>query len=322
MAMTMTSAPAPCTPAAHPGWARWRRIQVPLAIASMALASGCTSIVASSMGNALAKDSLVYAGDDDIELVGAAIPFGLKTMETVLVQVPEHRRLLTAAARGFTQYAYVYVQLPADELDDSDVEAAYQQRGRARRLYLRARDYGLRGLGFDAPGALVRLRAAPERALAELRMEDMEALYWTAIAWSAAISLGKDEPALIGELPVVDAIIQRAVTLDPDYDDGGLHTFLISYGMGRPGAGTRAAGIAEQHFQQALKLTAGERVAPFVAMAESVTIARQQRREFERLLGQAIAIDADSRAEWRLANHVMQRRARWLLARSDMYFLE
>ena len=92
-----------------------------LLLAALALSSGCARLVASSVGDALAKNSLVYAGDDDVELVGAAIPFGLKTMETLLVQVPEHRALLTAAARGFTQYAYVYVQLPADELEDIDV---------------------------------------------------------------------------------------------------------------------------------------------------------------------------------------------------------
>ncbi|MEE8285983.1 MAG: TRAP transporter TatT component family protein, partial [Gammaproteobacteria bacterium] len=226
-----------------------------LVLAALAFSSGCTHLVASSMGDALAEDSLVYAGDDDVELVGAAIPFALKTIETLLVQVPEHRGLLTAAARGFTQYAYIYVQLPADELEDSNVAAAYDQRARARRLYLRARDYGLRGLGFDSDDSLILLHREPERALAGTGAEDMEALYWTGIAWSAAISLGKDEPTLIAELPVVDAIVDRAAALDPDFDHGGLHTFLVSYEMGRPGAGLEALGIAEQHFQRAVKLT-------------------------------------------------------------------
>ena len=293
-----------------------------LLLAALALSSGCARLVASSVGDALAKNSLVYAGDDDVELVGAAIPFGLKTMETLLVQVPEHRALLTAAARGFTQYAYVYVQLPADELEDIDVAAAYDQRARARRLYLRARDYGLRGLGFNSDDALTELRLEPRRVLADTGAGDMEALYWTGIAWSAAVSLAKDEPALIAELPVIDAIIDRAASLDPDFDDGGLHTFLISYEMGRRGTTREAAGIAEQHFQRAVNLSHGQRVAPFVAMAESVTVANGQSLEFQRLLEQGLAVDADGRAEWRLANHVMQRRARWLLARSDSYFLE
>ena len=274
------------------------------------------------MADALARDSLVYAGDGDIELVGAAIPFALKTIETLLAEIPEHRGLLKAAARGFTQYAYVYVQLPADELEERDVAAAYDQRARARRLYLRARDYGLRGLGFDDDDALARLQRKPESALADVGVEDLETLYWTGIAWSAAISLGKDQPALIAELPVVDAMVARTTALDPDFDDGGLQTFLITYEMGRPGAGAEAAEIAYQHFQRAVELSGGQRLAPYVAMAESVAIAQRQRRAFEHRLGQALAIDTDGRAEWRLANHVMQRRARWLLARTDTFFLE
>ncbi len=293
-----------------------------LILAALAVSTGCTRLVASSIGDALAEDSLVYAGDDDVELVGAAIPFGLKTIETLLVQVPQHRGLLTAAARGFTQYAYIYVQLPADELEERDVAAAYDQRTRARRLYLRARNFGLRGLGFEHDDALARLRGEPETALAGMGAEDLETLYWTGIAWSAAIALGKDQPALIADLPVVDAIIARATALDPDFDDGGLHTFLISYEMGRPGGGAEATEIAYRHFQRAVELSRGQRVAPFVAMAESVTVAQRQRRAFEDLLEQALAVDTDGRAEWRLANHVMQRRARWLLARTDTFFLE
>jgi len=304
--------------------ARIRLCSFAVLLAAMLSSSACSTsrFVASSMGNVLAEDSLVYAGDDDIELVGAAVPFGLKTMEALLVKVPEHRGLLTAAARGFTQYAYVFVQLPADELEEQDVAAAYAERARARRLYLRARNYGLRGLGLGSEEALARLRREPDASLADMGPAQLEALYWTGIAWSAAISLGKDRPQLIADLPVVDAMVARTAALDPKFDDGGLQTFLISYEMGRPGAGADSVAIATRHFRRAVELSSGERVAPFVAMAESVCVANNQRREFEALLQQALDVDADEREQWRLANHVMQRRARWLLARTDTFFLE
>ena len=93
------------------------RIVVP-ALCLVAAVSGCSvrQYAASSIGDALAEGGGVYASDNDIEFVGAAIPFGLKTMESLLETVPEHRGLLLAATRGFTQYAYVYVQMPADDL--------------------------------------------------------------------------------------------------------------------------------------------------------------------------------------------------------------
>jgi len=51
-------------------------------------------------------------------------------------------------------------------------------------------------------------------------------------------------------------------------------------------------------------------------------VPQQRRAEFEALLRQALSIDVDRRLENRLANLVSQRRARWLLARSERLFTD
>ena len=287
-------------------------------------ASGCSiqRYAVNAMGDALAGSNTVYASDDDIELIGEATPFGLKTIESLLAKSPEHRGLLLAAASGFAQYAYVYVQCPADELEAHDVAAAYAQRARARHLYLRARDYDLRGLRLSDGKAAQQLRGDPSGALTGTTRADVPLLYWTAVAWGAAISLGKDDPALIADLPIVDALVARAAVLDVDFDHGSLHSFLITWEMGRPGAGDAAAAEARQHLQRAIELSGGAMAAPYVAYAESVAVAQQDLTEYQALLQQALAIDPAVHPEWRLANLVMQRRARWLLNRSDELFLE
>jgi predicted anti-sigma-YlaC factor YlaD len=294
------------------------------ALCLIAAASGCSvrQYAASSLGNALAEGSGVYASDDDIEFVGAAIPFGLKTIESLLTTVPEHRGLLLAATRGFTQYAYVYVQMPADELEARDVAAAYTMRARARRFYLRARDYGLRGLGLSEADAQSRLFADPKGTLAATTVEDVPLLYWTAASWAAAISLGKDSPALLAGLPAVSALVARATELDPDWDHGTLQTFLIGYEMSRPDAAHDAERRARAHFARAVELSDSEQAAPYVSLAESVAAPRGERREFHALLVKALRVDPAAHPEWRLANLVMQRRARWLLARADELFPE
>lgn len=255
-----------------------------------------------ALGDAIAGGGDTYASDNDIELVGAATPFGLKSIESLLVEMPEHRGLLLAAARGFTQYAYVYVQTPAEQLTERDVAAGYAQQARARALYVRARDYGLRGLRQDP--------------------NDAALLYWTGVAWAAAISLSKDDPAMLAALPEVDTLIRRAEALDPDFDHGALHTFLIGYEMSRPDAGRDAEQRARQHFRRAIALSDGQHAGPHVSLAESVCVETRARREFEALLGQALAVDPDARPEWRLANLIMQRRARRLLARASELFPE
>lgn len=292
--------------------------------ASLAVLPGCgvRQYAIRSVGDALAEGGDVYAADDDIELVGAATPFGLKMLESLLAAAPDHRGMLLAAARGFTQYAYVYVQLPADEQEERDVAGAYAQRERARRLYLRARDYGLRGLGIADAETLQKLPGDAQAMLAAAKAADVPLLYWTALAWGGAISLGKDSPALIAGLPAVDAMIRRATELDPDFDHGALQTFLIGYELSRSGAAASAVALARAHFARAVELSGGMQAGPYVSLAESVAVARRDRREFERLLKQALAIDPDARPEWRLPNLVMQRKARLLLSRADEMFPE
>ena len=116
-------------------------------------ASGCSvkKFAINKLGDSLANSGTTYSADDDPELVGQALPFSLKLVESLLAESPAHRGLLFAAASGFTAYAYAYVQEDADEIGDRDPNAAAALRARARRLYLRARGYALRGLAVEHP---------------------------------------------------------------------------------------------------------------------------------------------------------------------------
>jgi predicted anti-sigma-YlaC factor YlaD len=58
-----------------------------------------------------------------------------------------------------------------------------------------------------------------------------------------------------------------------------------------------------------------------VSFAEAVCVQKQDLEQFETLLHRALAINPDAKPEWRLVNLVMQRRAKWLLSRTDQLFL-
>jgi len=241
------------------------------------------------------------------ELAGAAAPFSLKVIESRLAENPRHQGLLLAATRRFTQYAYAFVQQEAEELEEHDAARAAVLEERARLLYRRARDFGLRGLA--GAGGLARLQAG-----------DVPLLYWTAASSAALIALQKGDPESLAELPVVEAMLRRALELDESFDRGALHTFMVAYEGGRPGAGTQAFERARRHFARAMELSAGTHPAPLLALAESVSVPQQRRAEFEALLGQALRIDAAEAGADRLAIVVAQHRARWLLSRRDRLF--
>lgn len=297
------------------------------ALLSLVLASvltGCSvrKFAVNKLGDSLANGGATYASDNDPELVGQAVPFNLKLIEGLLGESPDHRGLLFAAASGYTQYSYVFVQLPAEEIETSDVSKSAAMRDRARNLYLRARDFGLHGLDAKHHGFAALLSEDPKRAVRVAKARDVPLLYWTAASWGAAISISKDHPELVADQPQVQALIDRAYELNSDYDHGAIDQFLITYEPARQGIKGDFAERCKLHFDRSVQLTDGQTAAPYVAYAESVSIQKQNRAEFESLLNQALAINPNARMEWRLSNIVMQRRATWLLSREDDLFLE
>ncbi len=295
-----------------------------MAVSLVVVASGCASIkrvAINRLGDALVETGTTFASDDDPELIAQAVPFSLKLIESLLAESPRHEGMLVAAARGFTQYGYAFVQQDADEMEAHDFRRSEAMRQRARRLYLRARNYGIRALEQQHRGFQAMLAANPRSAASTIGPRGLEALYWTGAAWGAAIALSKDDPETVAEVPQMEALIDRAYALDPDWNRGALHSFLVTYEMARQGATGKPADRARRHFERAMALGQGQDPAPMVAFAEAVDVQEQNRAEFRELIERALAIDADAIPEQRLMTLVMQRRARWLLSRIDELFL-
>jgi predicted anti-sigma-YlaC factor YlaD len=288
-----------------------RTIALVALTALFAQACSLRHLAADRLGDALAGGGNVFASDDDPELVGDALPFSLKLMESVLAERPDHAPLLLAAARGFTQYTYGWVQQPRGGESDA----------RARRLYIRARNYGLRGFEVRHPGFEAALRRDAAGAVALLTRDDVPLLYWTASAWALAISLSKDDPESVADLPLAGAMIDRALALDETYEDGAIHGFLIGYEPNRAGASGDPVARSHAHFKRAVELSRGAAASPYVTYAETISVSAQNDAEFRSMLRDALAVKPDAVPAWRLENEIAQRRARWLLAHEEELFL-
>ena len=286
--------------------------------------AGCSvrKIAINNLSDAVAASGSTYASDNDPQLVKAALPFALKLMESLIAENPRHKGLLAGTAGGFTQYGFAFVQQEAEEAEDTDLDASLRLRSRARLLYLRARDYGLQGLDASHSGFSAALRSNPKTAVQAAKSGDVPLLYWTAVSWAAAISVSKDDSELIGDLPIVEALIDRALALNESYDSGAIHAFLITYEMIRPGGKGDAVERARKHFEQAMELSGGLLASPLVAYAESIAVFDQDKAGFESHLKRALVIDPNAKPEWRLSNLIYQHRARWLLDRIDRIMLE
>ena len=269
------------------------------------------------LGDALTGGGDVYASDEDPELILEAIPFGLKTYESMLEVSPEHRGLLHAAAKGFTVFAYL-IKDKADRLQASGLQQAREMRARASKLYLRGRDYALRGLAVEHENFKAGLYKDRNNTLAQTTEDDIPFLYWAGASWAGALGAAKDNLDLVAELPIAGALVARVLDLDETYELGAAHDFFISYEGSRPG-GSRER--AREHYRRALELSGGMRASTHLALAEAVIVGEQNLAEFRALIAAALAVDPNMVPRLRLANTIVRRRAEWLRTRIPELFL-
>jgi len=135
------------------------------------------------------------------------------------------------------------------------------------------------------------------------------------------MATGKDRPDLLADSAVVRALVERGLALDDTYAKGALHEVMISLEALPPPWAARRIGRERSIAGPSRSHGACVR-APTSRLAASVSVATQNRAEFEDLLERALAVDPDADPSGRLANVIAQRRARALLSRADELFLE
>jgi predicted anti-sigma-YlaC factor YlaD len=300
---------------------------LPAACAALALLCSCSinQLAVRTVAGFLAGsgNGVVFSGDDDPELVRDALPFALKTYESLLEADPTNAPLALATGRAFVSYAFAFVESPADELPVAEADAQQAMHQRAKKLFLRARDYVMRGIETRRPGFTAALeKEGPQAAMRLARPDDIDYIYWAGAAWMAAFSADPFDFAQIVTLPRAVAFLQQVNAWNDAYAAGAVQEIFISFYGSAPADLGGSVEKARDSFRRAVQLSGGMRAGPYIALATSVSVKAQDRGEFRSLLETALAVDVNADIPDRLVNIINQRRARWLLDHVDDFFLD
>jgi predicted anti-sigma-YlaC factor YlaD len=284
-----------------------------LAVLLMAL-SACSArhLIIQGMAGELAAQG--QAPEDDLVLVREASAFYLKLSEALLREVPENHPLAEAVASGFTQYAYAFVVFEAERIEASDSRAAHALRERAARLYARAQGHAMAALERAQPGFRQALESSNSKNWPQLKKEQVGLAYWAAASWGGLISLSKDKPETVADLPLAVRLAALAYAQQPDFGQGALAGLMASFEAARPGG---SSALALRYFDQAIDLAGNNSAGPLVSKAEAIALPASDRDAFVALLQQALAVAASYPD---LQNHVVRERALWLLAHTNDLF--
>lgn len=301
-----------------------RPFTLPFLVSALIL-SGCSieKVAIEHVADALAGSGTAMANDADPDLIRDAAPFSLKLMDSLILQLPEHTGLLLSACRAYTQYAYAFLQLPAEELENSNISEASRMRARARGLYKKAMDYGRRAIDIQSPGLLAMLEKASDHDLIKaVTTEETDLMYWTTAAWAGWLGSSVDDTAAIADIPQVVKLLDLALSKDETHDHGALHTLAMALESLRSETEAERQKNLRMHYQRALELSENQLASPHVSCAEKIAIPTQDKNRFRQCLAAALAIRAEQHPAARLENTLMQRRAQWLLDHTGLYFLE
>ncbi|MEW6752748.1 MAG: TRAP transporter TatT component family protein [Candidatus Latescibacterota bacterium] len=271
----------------------------------LAGSGGCASRARLWAVGALIEDvEAATARQQDVALATQAAPAFLLMLEGLLESSPGDRRLLVAAARGYTAYGTL---------------VAHSQPGRARVLYERGMRLGLRALQADR--RIGRLLDQPyprfARITERLHRDDVPAVFWTASSWGAWIGLSADDVAAVAQLPKVVLLMEWVLGQDETFEHGAPHLFLGVYHAALPPALGGRPDEARAHFERALQISQGRNLMARVLMARHYARQVQDRELFRSLLDKVLASPVDAVPELTLQNAAAQEHAHALLRETD-----
>jgi len=286
------------------------------------MSTGCIKKIAlNSMADALSGSTGgSFTQDDDLEFVGDALPFALKTMEAISEQTPKHVGLKETLCSGTTQYAMVYVKWPADQLRYDDYSGYETGIARTKKFLDRSERFCMAALELKHEGFAERIYSDTDALMAEMDEDDVLLLYWTGATWLARISISKDDMEAIGQLPFAATLMERALVLDEDWGKGALHDMMVLLEPNSPMPG--GLDRAREHFERAVELSNGTLASPYVSLGTSVSYSEQKKDEFVELMEKALEVDPLASPEDQLANLYAQAQARFYLDHLDDLFLE
>ncbi len=267
------------------------------------LASGCSSMLTSTLGNNL---SSAIANQDDPETVRSGMPTFMLLIDGLINDDPNDQNLLLAGSRLYSTYAAVFV-------DDPE---------RAKKMAERAYDYAERALCQIRP-RICELRKGPYLellpAIKETDDDEIDALYAYALSWALWIQTHSSDWGAVADLPKVEALLDQVIALNPKYKQGEPYLYLgIIRSQLPPALGGKPEKGAEA-FEKAIALSNGHNLMAKVEYARGYARLMFDRELHDRLLNEVLAADPEVPGAT-LSNTLAQRQAKELLQSAADYF--
>ncbi len=255
----------------------------------------------------------------DFEMARSAVGAGLAQFEGMHRLAPDNTDALFLLTKGWTGYGFAIAEDDMEAAQDKgdDDLAAYHKK-RARMAYERAVFYGLELLRHEDDGfEKARKNEDTFKKWLDANFDDKDDadnLFWVGYAWLARVNVSKDDPALVGELFIGVAMIEKSVQLNPEYNHYAGTTALAAY---HARTAMSEMDQSAKLFEDALAKTNRKSLVIQVNYATRYACNKGDKALYEKLINEVLTAD-DPDPQQRFTNMIAKRRARRALQKSRM----
>ena len=284
---------------------RYRHIRFALLLAACVLCA-CANVVHKATNQFATNLTSAILDSDDPGTVRDGVPAYLLLIDGMIEGDPENADTLLAGAKLYGAYAGGFVEDTA----------------RAQRLAGRAYDYARRALCLREKDLCNALDAPFDRFSADLAQanpKNIDALYGFASAWAGRIQVNSGDWNAIADLPKLQALLLRVVTIDPHYDNGGAYLYLGVINSIRPASLGGKPEEGKAYFDKALELSGGKNQMVRVLYAQFYARLVFDQALHDKLLNEVLVADPVA-PRLTLINSLAKVKAKALLESGKDYF--
>tara|TARA_Y100001970_G_scaffold198551_1_gene241562 strand:- start:856 stop:1692 length:837 start_codon:yes stop_codon:yes gene_type:complete len=219
------------------------------------------------------------------------------------------------------EYAYGILMEKGDMLLDNDYHKSLKYYQKSNIIFKEAKHSSMNLLSARYPKFEEWLKNQYDITFCE---EDIQDLYWLAAALGGIIqsSRGSDPFALV-HIPTIGKLLETAINLNQEWGNGKLYSAMMSYTTVRPDLNRDVLDDSLNfYFEKAVKYSDSLDASIFLSYAESVHKPKQEKKEYIEKLNFVIEMDLEKGSQNEISNIISKRRARWLLSKTEDYFLE
>ena len=229
----------------------------------------------------------------------------------------DNQRLLM---RTKVEYGFGIIMEQASRLIDEDYSLAMAKYEQANKIFSEARDSGISIISKKYPSFNNWLN---KKTSIDFTADDMNDIYWLAASIGGCISSSRGDPFELINLPNVGRLLRAGINTNPGWGNGSFYSAMISFTTTRSDLNEiMLRDSVDFYFDKAILYSNGKDAGPYLTYAESIHKPFQERKNFVDKLNYVINMENKPSNEFELTNLLAKSRAKWLLARTDEYFLE